>query len=75
MKLKGNWRRMSGAVYQSKDGSRVHMLGVIKDVNNNIIHTESGKYSKSFYHCLKVCGHNRKRALMFFAENCINQLT
>ena len=71
MKLKGKWKRLSGAVFESVAGTRVHMLGLIKTGGEkwNLIDTDSAKHRKQFYLCLGICGRNRKRALMLMAEN------
>lgn len=70
-KLTGEWERKSGAVYEDKNGNRIHTLGVIKKggivINDPHIHT-SDLYSK----CMNIMGQNNKRALMLFSEqfNC-----
>ena len=67
MKLRGKWKRLSGAVFESANGTRIHMLGLIQCQKQ--INVESGKHISSFLRSMDICGGNRKRALMLIAEN------
>jgi len=67
MKLKGKWKRLSGAVHESANGTRIHMLGLISC--QKLIDVESAPHLYAFFRFEDICGGNRKRALMLMAEN------
>ena len=66
-KLSGKWKRLSGAVYESINGTRVHMLGLIGCQKQ--IDVDSPAYISDFLKFERIMGGNRKRALMLMAEN------
>ncbi len=66
MKLAGVWKSLGSGVYESLNKTRIHINGLIglKDGTKKF----ECDISDEFYQCLKVCGFNRKRALMLAAE-------
>lgn len=67
MKLKGRWKRLSGAVYQSSNGDRVHLLGTMM-IDGHITTINSCYLAQMHQLCRKIMGLNEKRAIMLMAE-------
>lgn len=65
MKLAGAWKTLGSGVYESANKTRIHINGLIglKDGTKKFECDIS-----VFYTYLKICGGNRKRALMLAAE-------
>lgn len=70
MKLYGEWKKLSGSVYEAKTGTRIHTLNVIKFKIYGTIFFSCANYSKvkELDKMVKICGGNNKRGLMLFAE-------
>lgn len=65
-KLKGEWKRKSGAVWESKNGDRIHVLGVISKGKRVV--TQDIQSSVLYFKCMDIMGQNNKRALMLVCE-------
>lgn len=66
MKLAGAWRSLGSGVYESLNKSRIHINGIVGIKGED--HKFEYEFQDEFYKCLKICGGNRKRALMLAAE-------
>jgi hypothetical protein len=66
MKLKHSWRHVGGHVYESINLVRVHVTGgLIRYKNGETFHAQQTE----FYKFMTMTGDNRRRAMMFCAEN------
>ncbi len=67
MKLNGKWKKLSNSIYESSNGTRIHLMGVIRC--QKTIFINETHWFNLFYNYELICGGNRKRALMLMAEN------
>lgn len=66
-KLRGNWKRLTPSVYESKYGDRIHTGGLIKFANGDLIRLSNFKSYMAISCCIHVAG-NKKRGMMLFTE-------
>jgi hypothetical protein len=65
MKLKLKWRHVKGSVYESINGWRIHISGMVRAPSGETFHAQQTE----FYKFMKMTGDNRKRSLMACAES------
>lgn len=73
MKLKGKWRHLGGSVYESSKGVRIHTFGFIQLTNLEVI--DAACHLTRFSIAIKLCGGNKKRSLMWLAEQLTEEIT
>ena len=66
-KLRGEWKKLSPSVYESKHGDRIHTGGLVTMASGHKIRCHNF-YVDLVMDELEVMGGNKKRALMLFAE-------
>lgn len=66
-KLRGNWKRLTPSIYESKYGDRVHTGGLIKFANGDLIRLSNSKSHTALSCYVDVAG-NKKRGMMLFTE-------
>ena len=68
MKLKGKWKSLGSSVYQAENGTKIHIGGLIKPVDNDIIYVNTLNWLTRLGDAISISGGNRKRGLMLLAE-------
>lgn len=59
------WKQLSGAVWEHANGTRIHLLGVVRLSDGTFPSVWSDL--KNLNRCIKINGGNRKRGLMAWA--------
>jgi len=68
MKLKGAWSYVGSSTYEAFTGDRIHLNGLIRTKDADIIMISTWELVKLKNKCLKIMGWNNKRALMLMCE-------
>lgn len=61
------WKHVAGPVYEHCSGTRIHLLGLIKTPDGRTAFLDKWPDAKEGRRFMKICGGNRKRALMAWA--------
>lgn len=70
MKLSGKWLQIGGSVYESVNGYRIHVGGLlIRTPDHEMISGFDMENYQKLHRYTKLMGGNRKRALMAWAES------
>ncbi len=65
VKLSGKWKHIGSAVYESTNGDRIHLNGLIRFANKEHL----TPLIEQFNGVVRLVGGSRKRALMYIAES------
>lgn len=65
------WRHLAGAVWEHKNGTRVHLLGLIRLPDMTWVSADKWPESKDAHRMIRINGGNRKRGLMAWAMNLV----
>lgn len=63
------WKHLAGAVWEHKNGIRIHTSGLILRDMDGKIHDRKRMQMDLLHQLIKINGGNRKRGLMAFALN------
>ena len=69
------WVQLSPSVFEYTDGTRIHLLGLVKLINGTSLHTHQFPDSVEAYSLILANGGNRKRGMMAWARLRSEQLT
>ena len=69
MRPGAGWKHIAGAVYEHANGTRVHLLGMIKLPSGEWISANKWPESKTADRFVKMNGGNWKRGLMAWARS------
>lgn len=61
------WQHLAGPVYEHRNGSRVHMLGLVQLPNGEIINEHKYPECVDAARMIRINGGNRRRGLMAWA--------
>lgn len=61
------WKHLAGPVYEHRNGTRIHMLGLVKLLNGEFINENKYPESVAAARMIRINGGNRRRGLMAWA--------
>ena len=67
MRPGAGWRHLAGPVYEHKNGTRLHMLGLIKLPDGDFLYANKWPESKYAARFIRANGGNKRRGLMAWA--------
>jgi hypothetical protein len=67
MKLPG-WSHIAGSVWQHKNGTRIHTLGMVWLPDGFHYWINTWPQSVEGWRCVRICGGNMRRGLMLWAQ-------
>lgn len=67
MRPGSGWRHLAGAVYEHTNGTRMHMLGLIKKPDGSFLDANKWPESRYAARLIRINGGNRRRGLMAWA--------